>query len=608
VNPVIRPATAAARWGLRAYAASTVLIVVAGALAVAGILPVLSLGGSRAGRLALRAVPEADLGISWLDRSATAATLQRQGIETVGGILFGLALSALVVAILTVLALAVTRASSRRGEMVVRRSVGASRGQVRAAGLIEGVVMALGVVVVAVPVGLACAGWALASWPGRVTGGAGAIPPAAVAVLGAVIVAGALLSTLVIARTPRPVAGGASRLGLAVPTLQLAVSFAMLLAAGQLTRRAAGLLERVRRAEVSGSSGGGEIFQLDLPRPVAERRARYASLLGRLRAGHPYDVVSLSSAGALVGLGSVDEVITDCGQCSLGGVWTPLRAVPATIHAVSPDTFRAIGVRAVAGRSLTGGDRWGAPPAVVINRTLAEKQFERQGAVGRKIRLGQGERAGWYTVVGVVENRTVPGFGADFTPPYTVYLSALQFPPSAAELLVRPAGAAIGPDAEAAIGRILATSGTVVRRVSEPALLSAESAPVRWFARLVAVVGAVVLAIAVLGTLAVMQLWVTALAPELALRRAVGARRRQIFSYVLVRAVGVGVAGVALGMLVSELSSDPLAGLIGGLPLWELALVPRPAMVLLLATLAGALIPAWRAARADPARLAATLE
>jgi putative ABC transport system permease protein len=608
VKPVIRPAAATARWGLRAYAASTVLIVAAGALAVAGVLPLVSLGGPRASRLGLTPPPDADLGIAWLDRGATAAGLQRQGIDALGGILFGLALAALVVAILTVLALAVTRASGRRGEMVVRRSIGASRGQLRAAGLIEGAVMALGVIAVAVPVGLAGAGWALAGWPGTVTGAVGGIPTAAVAALVAVIVAGAVLSTLVVAHAPRPMVGGASRLGLAVPTLQLAISFSMLLAAGQLTRRAAGLLEQARQAETSKASGGGEIFQLDLPRPVAERAARYASLLDRLRAGHAYDVISLSSAGALVGLGTVDEVITDCGQCGLGGVWTPLRAVPATIHAVSPDTFRAIGVRVVAGRSLTGADRGGAPPAVVINRTLAEKQFDRQGAVGRKIRLGQGEGAGWYTVVGVVENRTVPGFGADYTPPYTVYLSALQFPPSAAELLVRRAGGVGGRDAGRMVRAVLAPSGTVARRVLESDLLSAETAPVRWFAGLVTGAGAVVLAIAVLGAFAVMQLWVTALAPEFALRRAVGARRRQIFGYVLVRAAGVGIIGVGLGMLLSELISDPLAGLIGGLPLWELALVPRPAVLLLIATLAGALIPAWRAARANPAGLAATLE
>lgn len=605
MNAVIRPAVATARWGLRAYAASTALILVAGGLAVAAVLPVTSLGGSRAARLGLLRPPHADLGIVWLDRSATTAGLQRQGIDTLGGILFGLSLAALTVAILTVLALAVTRASGRRGEMVVRRSVGASRGQLRTAGFVEGVVMALGVVVVAVPVGLACARWALTTWPGSVTGGTDSVPLIAVATLAGVIVAGALLSTLVIARAPRPVVGGASRLGLAVPTLQLAISFAMLLAAAQLSRRATGLLDRVRMAETSGSAGG-EVFQLDLPRPVKERGARYASLVDGLQRGHAYEVVSLSSAGALVGLGTVDEVITDCGRCSLGGVWTPLRAVPATIQAVTSDTFRAIGVRVVAGRSLTAADRWGGAPAVVINRTLAERQFERSGAVGRKIRIGQGETAGWYTVVGVVENRTVPGFGADFTPPYTVYLSALQFPPSAAELLVRRGGR--DEPVEAAVSAAIAPAGTVVRHFPESALVAAETAPVRWFGRLAAAEGVVVLVIALLGMFAVMQMWVTALSPELALRRAVGARRRQVFGYVLVRAVGVGIAGVALGMLLSELSSDPLAALLGGLPLWELSLVPRPAVLLLIATLAGALLPAWRAAHADPAGLAATLD
>jgi len=119
--------------------------------------------------------------------------------------------------------------------------------------------------------------------------------------------------------------------------------------------------------------------------------------------------------------------------------------------------------------------------------------------------------------------------------------------------------------------------------------------------------GMTVLAISVLGTFAVMQLWVTALLPELAVRRAVGARRRHILVYVLLRAGAVGAFGVCLGVLVGEMSSDPLASLLGGLPLWDLTLVPRPALALVAAALLGGLIPAWRAARSDPARLMARL-
>jgi ABC-type antimicrobial peptide transport system permease subunit len=76
---------------------------------------------------------------------------------------------------------------------------------------------------------------------------------------------------------------------------------------------------------------------------------------------------------------------------------------------------------------------------------------------------------------------------------------------------------------------------------------------------------------------------------------------------VLLRAGAVGAFGVCLGVLVGEMSSDPLASLLGSLPLWDLALVPRPALVLVAAALLGGLIPAWRAARSDPAPLMARL-
>lgn len=45
-----------------------------------------------------------------------------------------------------------------------------------------------------------------------------------------------------------------------------------------------------------------------------------------------------------------------------------------------------------------------------------------------------------------------------------------------------------------------------------------------------------------------MRLWVTSLLGELGLRRALGARRRQIVGFMLFRAAGVGVGGVAIGL------------------------------------------------------------
>jgi hypothetical protein len=245
----------------------------------------------------------------------------------------------------------------------------------------------------------------------------------------------------------------------------------------------------------------------------------------------------------------------------------------------------------------------------VISRALAQRHFEQQGALGRQLRVGHRGATGdgWYTVVGIVDDGRSAGFGGTLQPPYQVYLSALQLPPVAADLLVRARSGAGALRAEAVLRATLGHSGTVEGHFPESARAAVAAAPVQWFQRLVSLEGVTVLAIAVLGTFAVMQLWVTALLPELAVRRAVGARRRHILVYVLLRAGAVGAFGVCLGVLVGEMASDPLASLLGSLPLWDLALVPRPALVLVAAALLGGLIPAWRAARSDPAPLMARL-
>ena len=129
----------------------------------------------------------------------------------------------------------------------------------------------------------------------------------------------------------------------------------------------------------------------------------------------------------------------------------------------------------------------------------------------------------------------------------------------------------------------------------------------RCFERLVRLEGFTALAIAVLGMFAVMQLGVTELVLELALRRAVGAGRRHIFGYVIARAVAVALAGVGIGLWIGEMTSGGLESAVAGLPPRDLELVLRPALGLVIAALAGALIPAWRATTAGPAATTAAL-
>jgi len=100
----------------------------------------------------------------------------------------------------------------------------------------------------------------------------------------------------------------------------------------------------------------------------------------------------------------------------------------------------------------------------------------------------------------------------------------------------------------------------------------------------------------------VMRMWVRAALPELAVRRAVGARRRHVIGFVLARAVAVAIAGVLLGRWLGLVVSGLLPTVLTGVPP---ARIVEPALALLVAALAGALIPAWQASRASPALLAA---
>jgi len=134
-------------------------------------------------------------------------------------------------------------------------------------------------------------------------------------------------------------------------------------------------------------------------------------------------------------------------------------------------------------------------------------------------------------------------------------------------------------------------------------MLAAEVAPLRWFERLFRAEGWAILAVATLGTFVVMRLWVASLWYEFGLRRTVGARRRDIFWFLGLRAAGVALGGIAIGLWCGVMLWGALAAIVPGLPVWDVQLALRSAPLLLAATCAGALLPAWQVARATPVQL-----
>lgn len=591
---------APAVWALRTHWVTAVLLVITGAVALAALLPVSALfhgGLTFDSRLIAPAVRNPDLEIPLGALATTPAAYRSAATATLFNVLVLIATGVFLVAAITLLAVADARSAARTNELSVRRAVGASRLLLFLAAGCESAVVASAILLAGGLAGLVGARASAAAWPGQLVTGS---------LWMTVVVSGALLFLVcfgislpaVKERRRTPLGGRKGRaLELVLPALQLGVSLTVLGSGALLVHYAAGL-ERGAGA----ARGDGTVYEVTAPEgPAAERGRAYADLLARLN-NEGARAVSLTSAGTELGLGIGDGILTDCGRCSWGGIYVPFRLPFVTHNLASADTFRMLGLRVIAGRGFTDRDTFDAPRVAVVSASLAAWNFEGGNAVGRRLQIGHG-LSDWYTVVGVVADRSPAGFGGGLEPENTLYLSVLQHPARAVDLLVRER-----PDAPLIRGMADALRaglgfGVRVAEEREAHFVAREAAPVRWFGMLYGVAGWTILVIATVGTFVVMWLWVASLSHDLAVRRAVGARRTHIVRFILARAIGVAVAGVAIGLWCGISVWGALTPLIAGLPPWEPAMLLRYVVLLAVAALAGALLPAWHTARSAPAVL-----
>jgi hypothetical protein len=581
------------------------LIVVA--LAAVGLLaavPVLSL--RRAGvpsGTALALDPVAPIGAvaTWTAEATGPAGTRAAALADLFAVLVAVAWAALAVAIVAVLARLVAQSYERAPEIGIRRAVGARHTDILLTQLAESSLATAAVLAIGIPLGAAALTLATSTWPGPVQGTALSGGMAA-AIVAAVLAAGALLP-LTHRSARRLVGGDPLPVTLGLPALQIAASVALLTGS-------AGLL---RQSNAIGAGGGatvdaGAVWDVDLPGSDAEARAAaYASLLRRLAADSRHDVASLGSRGAHSGLGTVDADVTDCGFCVRGMIVMRWLHLSATHHAITPDTFTAAGIELVEGRVLELTDDWTAQRVAVVNRHLAARYFEPGGAVGRDIYIGSAWPKTPHRVVGIVDDERPAVLGGARQPRETVYLSALQHPPAAVELVVRtPMHAAGGrDDADTAtlLRAQLGASARFARTGSERDRARSDAEPLAWFGRWFGVAGVAALVVAMFATFDTVGLWVQSVAGELAMRRAVGATRRRTALFVATRAGIAVIAGSIAGVLVfTTLLRGYLARSVPHLPAHQIGAAAVCTALLLVAALAGAAVATRRFLRTEPAR------
>jgi predicted permease len=280
----------------------------------------------------------------------------------------------------------------------------------------------------------------------------------------------------------------------------------------------------------------------------------------------------------------------------------PSRLPLAEYRIVTPDFFRVTGQRLVEGRLLESGDgdRPDGPRVAVVNQALARRDFPGTSAVGRRYYLEDDSTLA--TIVGVVSD--IRNFGPYEAPRPEVYHSFRQrsegwwsFPlmvrtraggPAA---LAGPVTAAIrGIDPEAAV--------TAVRPMTE--VMSESLGRPRFYLALLGTFGAVALALAVAGIYGVLSYAVAQRTLEFGIRTALGSSAADILGLVTRQAVVLLAIGIGIGLAGSFVATKLLVSLLYGVsPLDAPAWLAATATLALAGVLA-ALLPAWRATRADP--------
>ncbi len=277
----------------------------------------------------------------------------------------------------------------------------------------------------------------------------------------------------------------------------------------------------------------------------------------------------------------------------------------------APDSLvKTWGLKIIEGRDFLPGEAQDIdlnskdePRVVILSKALAQKLWPDQNAIGKTMYFGTGEGAIEVRVVGLVER--LQSHGAEVSErgelsaiaPVRLYGSnqaytfTIRAEPGQRDRVLR--------DAEAALRKASATPVILESRTVERIRKSRYRADMALSWMLVTV-SVLLLLITASGIVGMASLWVTQRRKQIGVRRALGARKRDILRYFLLENFMITSSGVAGGVLLGvglnqllvsklEMARLPLEYLVGGaVLLWALGVLAVYG-------------PAWRAASISPA-------
>ena len=268
-------------------------------------------------------------------------------------------------------------------------------------------------------------------------------------------------------------------------------------------------------------------------------------------------------------------------------------------YAVSPGYIETMEIPLLSGRTLSEQDRAGTPQVALISESAAKRRLPGLDPIGLRIKVGDSPP---YTIVGVVGD--VKQLSLALGESEAVYLPAAQwhYADNAMSLVVRGRGdvPALAPAIRQAVWSV-DREQAIVRVATMDQLVAASAAERRFALILFEAFALTALVLAAAGIYGVLAGSVAERTREIGVRAALGASRGRIVGLVVRQGLTLTGLGVGLGVAGAVAATQALAAMlfrVSPLDPWTYAgVMGLLAGVALLAC--G--VPAWRAARVDPA-------
>jgi putative ABC transport system permease protein len=265
---------------------------------------------------------------------------------------------------------------------------------------------------------------------------------------------------------------------------------------------------------------------------------------------------------------------------------------------VSPDYFKAMDIPLLRGRHFTERDTKGTARVAIINNTMANRFFQNEDPIGKRIQLTGGDEV-YREIVGVVGD--VRSFGLEHEAPVQIYEPYAQRPFSFMTLVLRTAGDPA--DLNEAIRREILKLDRGLPIVSIymlDRLIARSTARQESLGLLFSAFAAVAVGLAAIGLYGVMSYVVARRTQEIGIRMTLGAQRLDVLGLILRHGARLTLCGVAIGLLAAWAVTRLLTGLLYGVSATDPLTFIGVSLLLIGIALLACYIPARRATKVDP--------